>query len=234
MQKIVIGLFIFVSSLSSALTWQAVFIAGDDSIANFDNGREDLSTLFSKLGKIEETHLSSSMNHISQANKVYPATLQNIYTAFAKAPALKQDEGCLVHMTSHGSKNKGFYLSMSGTLTPKDFAALVNKRCGNAPTVVLVSACYSGQFITEEIKGPNRIIMTAAIADRPSFGCSPDTRYTYWDGCLLEEIPRSKTWTEVYSRVQACISRKEAMLGVPSSMPQAYFGRNTTGWGILR
>lgn len=234
MQKFVIALLLLVSSISSALTWKAVFIAGDHSINNFDAGREDLATLFSKLGKIEQTHLSSSQNYISQADKVMPATAQNIHNVFAKAPALKQDEGCLVHMTSHGAKNQGFYLALSGILSPKDFAALINKRCGNAPTVILVSACYSGQFINEAIKGPNRIVLTAAIADRPSFGCSPDTRYTYWDGCLLEEIPQSKTWTEVYSRVKNCIGRKESALGVPSSMPQAFFGSNTTGWGLIR
>lgn len=234
MQKLVFALFLLIGSLSSALTWQSVFIAGDNSINNFDNGREDLSALFSKLGKLEQTHFSSSQSYISQANKVWPATVPNLSNFFLNSPAVKQDEGCFIHMTSHGAKNKGFYLALSGILNPRDFAMLVNKRCGKAPTVILVSACYSGQFITDDLKGPNRIIMTAAIADRPSFGCSADTRYTYWDACLLDVVPQSKTWTEVYDRVRTCISRKESQLGAPSSMPQAFFGSNTSSWGLFR
>lgn len=223
-----------ISSSATAFTWKAIFIAGDDSIANFDNGREDLATMLSKLGKIDAIHLSSARNQISQARGVYPATIQNISKAFMKFPVSELSEGCLVHMTSHGSKHQGFYLSLSGILTPQHFAGLVNERCGNAPTVVLISACYSGQFITESLKGPNRIILTAASAERPSFGCSPDTHYTYWDGCLLEEIPRSETWVQLEQRVRSCITKKETALGVPSSNPQAYFGQNTKNWGILK
>ena len=216
---------------AQTFSWKGIFIAGDDSIENFDNGRIDISNLMTKLTKMDTIHLTSSRNHVSKT--VFPATLQNIGMAFTQTPVGK-NEGCFVHMTSHGAKNQGFYLSLSGILSPRDFAQYVNKRCGNAPTIILVSACYSGQFINESMKGPNRIIMTAAIHDRPSFGCSADTRYTYWDQCLLDTIPASKTWTEVYKKVQACIAQKESSQGFPSSYPQAFFGANTVNWNVSR
>lgn len=234
MQKFLIALFVLVSSVSFGFTWKAIYISGDDSINNFDQGREDLSLLFAKLGKVDEIHLSSSSSYISRANIVHAATLENIATAFRTSKITNQSEGCLIHMTSHGAKHQGFYLRLSGILTPRDFAALVNARCGSAPTVVLVSACYSGQFITEDIKGPNRIIMTAASSERPSFGCSADTKYTYWDGCLLEVIPQSQTWWDMEQKLRACISRKEAQVGAASSNPQAFFGNNTKNWQILK
>lgn len=215
-----------------ALTWKSIFIAGDNSIENFDNGREDLLRMFAGMGTVASLQLSSSRNKISEERRVYPATLDNIARAFASLQ-VQPGEGCFVHMTSHGLKNHGFYLALGGVLTPAHLAELVNQKCGSAPTVILVSACYSGQFVTDELKGPNRVILTAASAERPSFGCSPDTRYTYWDGCLLRETPKARTWEEVYSKVVSCIRGKEAAAGVPSSFPQSFFGVNARNWPVL-
>lgn len=233
-KKIVLLQFVllFTATAAQALSWKGVFIAGDDSIENFDNGREDLTTQFSKLGLLETIQLSSSAKYISNQNNVYLANSQNIMAAFEQIGA-SPVEGCLVHMTSHGTPGKGFYLSRAGYLSPAAFEGLLNKACGTAPTVVLVSACYSGQFITEGIKGPNRIVLTAARADRPSFGCSADTEYTYWDDCVLKALPESKKWTDLYAKVQACVTQKESVLRVKPSEPQAFFGENTKDWNIL-
>jgi hypothetical protein len=222
-------LFSFFSAQASSIEWQGFFVAGDDSIENFDNSRIDLTQLMNQMTTMKSAQFSSSRSHIS--SNVYPANIQYIADAFNSKP-LNSGEGCFIHFTSHGSKNKGFYLSLSGILPPDVFSNMVNRKCGNAPTVILISACFSGQFITESLKGPNRIIMTAAINDRPSFGCSADTRYTYWDSCLLSEIPTSKTWTEVAKRVQSCIQREEKLKGFPSSYPQSWFGSNTTNWTV--
>ncbi|MCC6138117.1 MAG: hypothetical protein IT287_05765 [Bdellovibrionaceae bacterium] len=223
---------IFTGAASHALDWKGVFISGDDSIENFDNGREDLTALLSARGSISTAQLSSSDKYISEKNGVYPADAANIIATFENLNLLPT-EGCFVHMTSHGAKGQGFYLSKAGILPPVTFETLINGACGEAPTVILVSACYSGQFITEGLKGANRIILTAARPDRPSFGCSADTEYTYWDGCLLEQIPNSKTWTDLYKNTNSCITKKEAAIGAQPSEPQAYFGENTKDWTIL-
>lgn len=223
---------LFTASVSQALTWKGIFIAGDDSIENFDNGREDLTAQFSKMGTLQSLQLSSSNKYISVEKNVYEANANNLVGAFRQLGSISA-EACLIHMTSHGAQGKGFYLSRAGILSPAYFEQLVNKACGNLPTVVLVSACYSGQFITEKLKGPNRVILTAARADRPSFGCSADTEYTYWDHCLLNELPRSEKWTDLYANVQACISEKESVLHAKPSGPQAFFGVNTKDWKIL-
>ena len=228
----VLAFVLSITSAAHALEWRGIFIAGDDSIDNFDNGRMDLTQMFSNLGSLTTVQLSSSKKFISQQNQVYPAVAQNVATAFKKT-TVKSGEGCLIHMTSHGLQGQGFYFSMAGILSPETFETLVNSACGQEPTVILVSACYSGQFITEGLKGPNRIILSAARADRPSFGCSADTRYTYWDECLLTEIPKSSNWPDAYNKVNVCITGKEKALGANPSEPQAYFGENTKEWPIL-
>src|SRR5690606_38971993 len=108
-----------------------------------------------------------------------------------------------------------------------------NSACGERPTVILVSACYSGQFIAPGLVGKNRIILTAARNDRPSFGCSTDTVYTYWDECLLESFPVSHTWKELYQATSACIERKETAGGFNPSHPQAFFGEDVQDLAIL-
>jgi hypothetical protein len=77
-------------------------------------------------------------------------------------------------------------------LDPAYLADVVDRSCDKYPTVILVSACYSGVFLIDALKGPNRIIMTAARDDRPSFGCSSESYYTYWDACLLDTIKAGK------------------------------------------
>ena len=136
-------------------------------------------------------------------------------------------------MTSHGSKNAGFYLSRGGILTPAKLGQMLQATCGDAPTVVLISACFSGQFLVPEMAGKNRIILTAARNDRPSFGCSADTTYTYWDECLIDNIPDSRTWSELSLGVKACINEKETRLGYDPSHPQAFFGEAVKNLPIL-
>lgn len=112
------------SSYSHALSWKGVFIAGDDSIENFDNGREDLTQAFSQKGDLATLQFSSSSKYISDTNNVYAAVGENLVAGFQQL-AVKSNEGCLIHMTSHGIKNQGFYLSMAGVLTPIDLETLV-------------------------------------------------------------------------------------------------------------
>ena len=222
--------FVFsVFAQAQTLTWKGIFIAGDNSIPNFDNGRHDLTSLMSKLVRLDSIQLTSTPSLMKSG--VLPADFKTISSVFRNSP-VGPNEGCFIHMTSHGAKHQGFYLALSGILTPDSFAQLVNFHCKNQPTIILISACYSGQFITENLKGPNRIIMTAAIDDRPSFGCSADTRYTYWDECLLNAVSRSRTWLEVSKTVKACIQTKEAAGGFASSYPQSFFGSNTAQWTV--
>ena len=95
----------------------------------------------------------------------------------------------------------------------------------------MVSACYSGQFI-QPLRADNRIIMTAASATRPSFGCSEAQEYTFWDGCVIDHFARSSTWENLYDLVKQCIAAKEQQLGYPASQPQAYFGKNKRGLAL--
>jgi len=219
-----------------ATEWNGLFIAGDNSIEAFDNSQQALTEIFTGMGLATSATRFTATQSVAKKNREIKLLSMDRLSEVASHALAGEGQGCLIHLSSHGSEDYGVYLAMDGGtyLEPAHLVELLDAVCGDRPTVVLVSACYSGQFITDAIKGPNRIILTAARADRPSFGCSASDIYTYWDGCLIDELPRSKTWWRLYDNVSACIGAKEATIddALPS-LPQAWFGENTRGWRIL-
>ena len=133
-------------------------------------------------------------------------------------------EGCLIHMTSHGSKGQGFYFSRAGIMSPKYLASAVDHACGTRPTVILISACYSGVFVPT-LAAPNRLVLTAARPDRSSFGCGEADKYPYFDECFLASMPDAKTFPTLAGAVQGCVASREVKEGMkPPSEPQLFIG----------
>ena len=72
---------------------------------------------------------------------------------------------------------------------------------------------------------PNRMIITAARGDRTSFGCSEDLKYTFFDQCVLEILPKVTTFTPLYEMAKECVAAREMAERVsPPSEPQVYIG----------
>ena len=217
--------------VSAQAAWHAIMVSGDDSIRNFDNSRDALGELFVAKGLAAENqhHLNSQFS-LEAKPPADQATLQALALSFTQLNIRPEQDACLFYVSSHGKQGDGVYMKRvhDGQLTPAQLNTALNWTCGTAPTVVMVSACYSGQFI-QPLRADNRIIMTAASAQRPSFGCSEAQEYTFWDGCVIDHFERSSTWENLYTNVKQCIAQKEQQLGYPASQPQAYFGKNMRG-----
>ena len=217
--------------VSAQAAWHAIMVSGDDSIRNFDNSRDALGELFVAKGLAAENqhHLNSQFS-LEAKPPADQATLQALALSFTQLNIRPEQDACLFYVSSHGKQGDGVYMKRvhDGQLTPAQLNTALNWTCGTAPTVVMVSACYSGQFI-QPLHADNRIIMTAASAQRPSFGCSEAQEYTFWDGCVIDHFERSSTWENLYTNVKQCIAQKEQQLGYPASQPQAYFGKNMRG-----
>ncbi|MFN4102102.1 MAG: C13 family peptidase, partial [Pararhodobacter sp.] len=92
------------------------------------------------------------------------------------------------------------------------------------PTVVIVSACYSGVFVPV-LAAPNRMILTAARADRVSFGCTADAQYPYFDGCVLSSLPGAEDFVHLASQTRRCVAaREKAERLTPPSEPMTRIG----------
>lgn len=210
------------SFLQQSPNWKMVLMAGDDSIKAFDNARNKVFELFKSFGVKEGIQLSRSSQQ--QVNGVRPTSIPNLEKA-AKELNIKDGDACLFFLTSHG-KPTGFYIRGQDYLVPDKLDQIVRGACGNRPTVLLVSACYAGIFAEPKMEAPNRIILAAARKDKTSFGCSAEANYTYWDDCLITNLPVAKTWLELAGKVEKCIEAKEAKGGFARSYPQARFGAN--------
>ncbi len=208
--------------------WKMILMTGDDSIRAFDNARKKLFALFSEYGVDEGIQLSR--NPREQVDGVRATSIPNFEKATLDL-SVQDGDGCIVFMTSHGT-TAGFYIRGQGHFAPSKFNQIIHRACGSRPTVLLVSACYSGIFAEPSLQAPNRVILTAARKDKTSFGCSAEAEYTYWDGCLIETLPSSITWFELAQKVEKCIERKETVGGFARSYPQARFGAQVTNLEI--
>ena len=204
--------------------WEVVLAAGDDAEPVFDNATRTLNQRLVAAGvQAGDIHrLSASPAELSSS--VEPASAKTLLQRIAELPARPGDR-CLVFLTSHGQRGVGVWLARSNTaLSPDELADALSRGCGPAPTVVIVSACYSGGFTAGRMAKPNRIILTAARSDRPSFGCQVHRRYNFFDECLIGALPKSTTWRMTFDKSVQCVRQMERALGERPSEPQAYFG----------
>jgi hypothetical protein len=212
--------------------WQVVLAAGDDAQPVFDNAANEMQRRLAAAGvPASNIHrLSASAPEIEAGAD--PASVEMLLRRVAELPARPGDR-CLIFLTSHGERGAGLWLARSNrALGPDELARALSRGCAAVPTVVIVSACYSGNFAAGRMAKPNRVILTAARGDRTSFGCQAHRTYNFFDECLLETLPQSATWRAVFDRAGRCVRRMEHVLGVEPSEPQAWFGASVASLSV--
>jgi hypothetical protein len=89
---------------------------------------------------------------------------------------------------------------------------------------VVISACFAGGFI-DSLKDDNSIIVTAAAADRTSFGCADDRDLTYFGEAFFRDaLPGATSLRDAFTKARTEIFAREVKEGVEPSDPQAFFG----------
>lgn len=219
-----------VKAQSPFADWAAIVVAGDFHAAHtdnptetFDNARRDVAKAFEAEG-----FAAANLDQFSVRPQRYPAVRpqktdpQAIYDSLRELTA-RATGGCLIYFTSHGAP-EGIVLG-DNLMSPGLLRSMLDRTCGARPTVVILSACFSGVFIPA-LKAPNRMILTAARADRASFGCSEADTYPYFDDCLLRMLPAARDFLGLGPAVQACVAGREKAEGArPASKPQLVVGR---------
>lgn len=208
--------------------WSWVVVAGDWHAHSggpseaFDNARRDVITEFEEAG-----FSAANLKQFSVRPERYPdahaekSAPQAIYNALTDLTA-KAQGGCLLYFSSHGAP-VGVVIDQD-FLLPAVLAGMVDSTCGKRPTVVIVSACFSGVFVPA-LAGSNRMVLTAARPDRSSFGCGEADKYPYFDQCVLETLPKVGDFAALGKEVQTCVAARETKEGMkPASEPQLYIG----------
>lgn len=206
--------------------WAAVVAAADWRASNgkptaaFENARRDVSAALLTSGFRPENLRTYAVD--ARTSGVGETTPRNVAAGVAEL-AGRARGGCLVYFTSHGAP-QGMVFGRDGMLPPAALARLLDASCGQRPTVVFLSACFSGVYIPA-LAAPDRLIVTAARRDRTSFGCGEDDVYPFFDGCVLEAFPRAADFLVLGRAVQTCVARREAELKLtPPSEPQISAG----------
>ncbi len=195
-----------VAADSSPSGWQAVLVAGDNAQPVFDNAVAAVRNWLASGGvPAPNIHVLSAT---PVEGKAEPASAERV---LARIAALRPGPGeaCLVFVTSHGQRGEGIWLAYSGEfLRPAELAQALSAGCARAPTVVVASGCFTGGFTA--LRAPNRIVVTAARADRPSFGCAVERTYAVFDECLLSSLPQEATWRAVVATTRRCVGQRES------------------------
>ncbi|MCF2871916.1 C13 family peptidase [Octadecabacter sp. G9-8] len=160
-----------------------------------------------------------------------PAVMQSELVEMA-AQAVDGRDTVVVMLTSHGSPDlmavktqpNGPVSAVSADTLAEFLAPLANDR-----QILILQACFSGSLI-DELRSPNRIIMTAASADRSSFGCNPESDNTWFirslNRAMLEVGAQGGSWEQIFARTRALVAADEAANGYPASNPQRFVGAN--------
>ena len=192
--------------------WSAVVVAGDWHASDggptegFDNARRDVTAALARAGfQPQNIRQFSVRPERYKDTKPQKAELKGIHGALIEGASRAQG-GCLFYMTSHGLP-QGAQLDQT-ILRPGVLANMLDQACGKRPTVVVISACFSGVFVPALARS-NRMVMTAARPDRTSFGCGQDNKYPYFDECFLSSMPAARDFGVLATRARDCVRARE-------------------------
>jgi hypothetical protein len=130
-------------------------------------------------------------------------------------------------LSSHGSDEPTLAVSNGGLpleqLTGENLQTAL-RDSGVKWRIIVISACYAGAFI-EPLRTSATVLITAAAADRTSFGCANDRDLTYFGEAFYRDaLPRARSLEEAFATAKAAIAQREAAEQVAPSVPQAFFG----------
>jgi hypothetical protein len=154
------------------------------------------------------------------------AALRHALNTLAKRMDVDEDV-LFLSLSSHGGEDATISVSSElgywRDLGANDLAGML-KESGIRWRVIVISACHSGSFISA-LRDENTIILTAAAADRASFGCSDDNDLTYFGEAFYRDaLPQAATLRAAFEAARVDIERREKVEGRTPSAPQAHFG----------
>jgi hypothetical protein len=155
--------------------------------------------------------------------KTLAATLQ------AEAKTMNGENDILfLILTSHGSHADGLAVTTGRvieTLQPSNLAEML-ERTGIRHKVLVISACYSGVFIPP-IANADTLVITAADAQHPSFGCQDKAKWTYFgDAFFNVALRQSNNLKDAFLLARSLVSKRELRQGFEPSNPQMAGGAN--------
>jgi hypothetical protein len=169
------------------------------------------------------------VNNPKTLNEYPIASLTSLREALAHVGGvMNPDEDVLVlYISSHGSDKHELVVDFRpmrfSPITPENLkSALAGS--GIRWKVIVISACYSGGFI-DSLKDSKTLIITAASADRTSFGCGSGSDATYLAQALFgDAMKETFSFEQGFGRARTLIEQWEHEQNQKPSQPQLYVG----------
>lgn len=202
----------------------AIVFAGDGSENVFRNEAEYFDKLFSRrLGA--NGHVIVLENNPASLTTRPLATWSNLEDALDAVAAkmdLRQDI-LLLYFTTHGSEDHTLLVDMDPLPLDQIGATDLPGILAEHPfkyKVVIVNACYSGGFIPP-LQGPDTMIITAARADRSSFGCGEQSELTWFGHAfLVDALNRTDEFRQAFQFASKQVAAWEKRDNYEASDPQ--------------
>jgi hypothetical protein len=208
-----------------------IAVAGDGKEDTFLNEAVYVRSLFSARFGARQRVLVLA-NHPETTAELPLASLTNLRAGLrGVAKKMQPEDALLLFMTSHGAPppSHEFELGLMplplNQVNPKQLSAAL-AASGIARQWVIVSACYSGGYL-DALANENRIVMTAARADRPSFGCGNTQDMTFFGQAFLRDaLNQQDDLLKAFQVAQTAITAREKKEGFEPSLPQIRIGEN--------
>ena len=108
-------------------------------------------------------------------------------------------------------------------LTPATLASMLSASAVKWK-VIIISACYAGGYI-EALRDPHTLIITAAAADRASFGCENGQDFTWFGKAYFADaLAQGLGFVEAFERASRLVSELETANHLEASQPQLVMG----------
>ena len=158
----------------------------------------------------------------------------NLYAVLARVAELmdKSEDVLVLYTTSHGAPwgivyndgDQGF-----GAISPTRLWTTLST-LGIKNRLLLISACFSGVFVPL-LASDSTAILTAASADRTSFGCQADQDWTFFgDATINHALRKPQPFAAAAGEATGLIGGWEGQGHLTPSQPQLSVGAGAQRW----
>lgn len=215
---------------SSKIELYPLLLAGDGYQEVFRREIHSVAAVLDEMFNTQNRSLKlinsrKGFNHVPLATLT---SLQRSLQAIAEKMDNQQDI-LLLYLASHGSSTFDLSLDHRGLRLPDLPAKTLATMLANSGIkwkMIIVSACYSGGFLPL-LEDQNSIVISAAAADRNSFGCQDNSDYTWFGKAYFEHaLPATGNFVNAFEHTKTLIKQWEQEQNLTPSQPQITIGLN--------
>jgi hypothetical protein len=161
----------------------------------FENEAKEAASILARRYDATDRTITLSAGRGVGAPRAFPVMNPNNFNAVLGRIGKIADPNedlVVVFVTSHGGPDGGVVMQEKGRLGGALRALQLRNSLQQAnikTKMVIVSACFSGYFILP-FTNDDTVVLTAAAADKTSFGCEPQRDWTYFGDALFNHALR--------------------------------------------